>query len=217
VRAVVLAGSDRAFSVGQDLKEMADRYQADPEHAMARLVTEEYIPLLKTLRSLPRPTVAVVAGLALGGGLALALATDFRVVEARTRLIPAFSQVGLVPDTGVSFFLPRMIGHARALSLALTGDAITAAEAVQWGLALEVAADPAQAEERGRNLARRLADGPTLAYTEIRRLFDRSAESTLDEALAEEARAQARLSMTRDHRDAVTAFLTKNTPIFHGR
>lgn len=217
VRAVVLAGSERAFSVGQDLNELAERYAADPDEAMGRLVAEEYVPLFRTLRTLSRPTVAVVSGIALGGGLALALAADFRVVETRTRLVPAFVQVGLVPDTGLSFFLPRMIGHSRALSFALTGETIGAAEAVGLGLATSVEPDPAHAETAAADLARRLAAGPTLAFAEIRRLFDRSAESSLEEALAEEARAQARLSRSQDHRDAVAAFLAKTTPIFHGR
>lgn len=217
VRSVLVAGSDRAFSVGQDLTELKEDYQKDPDHAMDRLVAEEYVPLFKTLRTLPRPTVALVTGIALGGGLALALAADFRVVEAHTRLVPAFAQVGLVPDTGLSFLLPRMIGHARALSLALTGDAITAEEAVSLGLAASVYPDPAAAETAARELAARLAVGPTQAYVEIRRLFDRSAESSLDAALADEARTQARLSRTEDHRAAVAAFLAKATPQFHGR
>ncbi len=215
VRCLVMRGRGRAFSVGQDLKELEAYYEErGPE--LGRLVQEEYIPIVETLRSLSKPTIAVVEGPAVGGGMALALATDFRLVGAKGRLVPGFVNVGLAPDTGTTFLLGRSIGYARALSRCLTGQPITADEMVQWGLADDIASTPEDLDQSLKSLTTRLSNGPTRAYATIRRLFDQAQHLPLDAVLQLERDAQDDLAGTRDHRAANRAFLTKSTPEFRG-
>jgi 2-(1,2-epoxy-1,2-dihydrophenyl)acetyl-CoA isomerase len=216
LRCVVMRGSGRAFSVGQDLKELEAYYGAHgPE--LGRLVEEEYIPIVQALRSLSKPTVAVLEGPAVGGGMALALAADFRLVTPRARLVPGFVNVGLAPDTGTAFLLGRSIGYARALSLCLTGQAIDAEEMVRHGLADAVHESPELLESALDTLTDKLVQGPTLAYGAIRKLFDASAHLSLADVLRMERDVQDELAHTSDHQEAVRAFLSKATPVFRGQ
>jgi 2-(1,2-epoxy-1,2-dihydrophenyl)acetyl-CoA isomerase len=215
LRVVVLRGAGRAFCVGQDLREMKSYYD---EHGprLGQLVEEEYIPLVLALRALPKPTVAVIEGPAVGGGMALALATDFRVVSARAQLVPAFVNVGLAPDTGTTFFLARAIGYARALSYCLSGQPIGAEEMVRLGLAETVYESSEALEEGLATLLGRLKVGPTAAYAGIRRLFDETQTLSLAEVLKRERDMQEQLAATADHQEAVAAFLGKRAPAFRG-
>lgn len=216
VRCVVLRGAGRAFSVGQDLKELEEYYDLQgPE--LGRLVQEEYIPIVEALRGLSKPTIAVVDGPAVGGGMALALACDFRLVGVKGRLVPGFVNVGLAPDTGTTFLLARSIGYARAVSLCLTGQPITGPDMVQWGLADIIHETPDALEEALSSLAERLAVGPTRAYAAIRRLFDQSQHLPLEAVLQLEREVQDDLAHTHDHRAANQAFLDKRTPEFLGK
>ena len=216
MRAVLLSASGMAFSVGQDLKEMDHDYQLGHE-TLGSLVEREYVPLVKVLQNMPKPTVALVQGVAVGGGMSLALATDFRVLSPEARFIAGFVKVGLAPDTGTSYLLPRMIGHAQALRILLTGDAIGAEEAVHLGLSDAVQATREDADAKAHELSGKLALGPTQAYAEIRRLVSQSSEIPFDLALSNEVAAQDRLSHTEDHRTAISAFLAKSPVHFQGR
>lgn len=215
VRCVVMRGAGRAFSVGQDLKELEEYYAAHGP-VLGQLVEDEYIPIVKTLRSLSKPTVAVIEGPAVGGGMALALAADFRVISSRARLVPGFVNVGLAPDTGTAFLLGRSVGYARALSLCLTGQSIDAPDMVAWGLADTVHESSELLEAALTALTDKLKRGPTRAYGAIRKLMDNAAHLPLGEVLRLERDVQDDLARTRDHRNAVQAFLAKSTPEFHG-
>ncbi len=215
VRVVILRGTGRAFSVGQDLKELTDYYQSRGP-VMGELVQKEYIPIVKALRELSKPSVAVVEGAAVGGGMALALATDFRIISDRAQLVPAFVKVGLAPDTGTTFLLARSIGYARALSICMTGQALAAPDLVRLGLADHAYPSGEELENALAGLTAELAQGPTAAYVAIRRLFDRTAGLPLDDVLMAERDTQDALARTRDHQEAVEAFLSKRNPRFRG-
>jgi 2-(1,2-epoxy-1,2-dihydrophenyl)acetyl-CoA isomerase len=215
VRALLFSGEGRAFCVGQDVKELKEGYEAG--ESLGRLVEDEYVPLVKCLRDLPMPTVALVNGACVGGGMALALAADFRVVTEKSSFTPAFVKVGLAPDSGVTFFLSRAIGQARALSLCLRGQTISPAELVAWGLAAKVNESLEAAQAEADALLAELLAGPTKAYAQIRRLFDEAAGASLEQTMKLEAGAQEELSHTHDHREALAAFLAKRRPEFQGR
>lgn len=215
VRGVVMRGRGRAFSVGQDLKEL-EAYYGHEGPNLGQLVDDQYIPLVQALRGHSKPTVAVLEGPAVGGGMALALAADFRLVSPRARLVPGFVNVGLAPDTGTTFLLGRSIGYARALTLCLTGQPIDAEQMVRFGLTDTVYEAPELLEAALEQLTDRLTVGPTRAYSAIRKLFDRSASLAMDEVLRLERDVQDELARTTDHQQAVQAFLRKETPTFHG-
>ncbi|MCL6597869.1 MAG: enoyl-CoA hydratase/isomerase family protein [Alicyclobacillus macrosporangiidus] len=216
IRALLITGAGRAFCVGQDVRELADYYEQNgPE--LGRVVDEEYIPIVRRLRSLPKPCVVLVNGAAVGGGLALVLAADFRILHTKSNLSPVFVKVGLAPDTAVSFLLSRAIGHARATSLTLRGGTLTPEEAVACGLAAKVNSSMEEAWEEAHALLAELSAGPTRAYAEIRRLYDLAAAHSLEETLQFEREAQDRLAHTGDHQEAVAAFLEKRQPKFSGQ
>jgi 2-(1,2-epoxy-1,2-dihydrophenyl)acetyl-CoA isomerase len=236
VRAVVLTGSGRAFCVGQDLREHAADLRAaeggadlraaeGATHAAAgsmseawtlgSTVREHYNPITTLLSTMPKPVVAAVNGVAAGAGASFAFACDLRLVAESASFNLAFAGIGLSCDSGASWWLPRLVGAARAKELLLLPRTVPAAEAVQLGLASRVVPDdelPAAAAE----LAGRLASGPTSAYAAIRRAVAFSAGHDLATALEHEADLMATTGATADHRAAVEAFLAKQPPTFTG-
>lgn len=212
VRAVVLTGAGGSFCGGQDLAEHAQALQADPAHAFDT-VEADYAPVITALTTMAKPVVAAVEGTCVGAGLALALACDLRVMAEDARLATAFTAIGLTADSGLSLTLSAAVGDARARQLLLLGESFTAAEAVAWGISAEVVA-PQQTLERARDLATRLAAGPTLAFAQTKRLL---AATALEAAMRAEALAQARLGLSADHAEAVEAFLARRRPRFQGR
>ncbi len=212
VRAVVLTGAGRAFSVGQDLQEMR-RFQ-DAGEDMERLVTDEYMPIFRILRQSPKPIVAALNGPAVGGGMSLALACDIRLATAKATLVAGFVKVALSPDTGASFLLARSVGLAKALELCLTGDALSPEDAKSLGLVRAVLADPEAVLAAAQDLAASLASGPRLALQEIRQVLYHAAEAPWEAAVAAELAAQIRLGASTDHPEAVRAFLEKRPPRF---
>lgn len=215
VRAVVLAGSARAFCLGQDLGEHAKALAAGPERAFAT-VREHYSPIVRELLTMPKPVIAAVGGTCVGAGLGLALACDFRVFASGVKLATAFAGIGLTFDTGLSVTLPRAVGDARAKELMLFSRTFTAEEAIAWGISGEtVEAD--EVLPRSLALARQLADGPTTAFAESKRLIGQAQGLSLDEALEAEAIGQVTCGSTSDHAGAVTAFLKREVPSFTGR
>jgi len=215
VRAVVLAGSGRAFCVGQDLREHATLLEAgDP--APLSTVREHYNPLVRALVGMDKPVVAAVNGTAAGAGLGLACACDFRIGAAGSRYTTAFAGIGLTADSGLSWTLPRLIGGAKATALLMLAEPFTTEQALEMGL-LTAVVPPEQVLPAASELAARLAAGPTVAYAALKQSLRVAASSTLDEALEEEDVQQARAGATQDHRAAVRSFLTKQAPVFAGR
>jgi len=215
VRAVVLAGSGRAFCVGQDLREHAALLEAgDP--APLSTVREHYNPVLRALAGMDKPVVAAVNGTAAGAGLGLACACDFRIGAAGSRYTTAFTGIGLTADSGLSWTLPRLVGAARATALLLLAEPFTTEQALEMGL-LTAVVPPEQVLPAATELAMRLAAGPTVAYAAMKQSLRVAATSTLDEALEQEDVQQSRAGATQDHRDAVRSFLLKQPPVFSGQ
>jgi 2-(1,2-epoxy-1,2-dihydrophenyl)acetyl-CoA isomerase len=211
VRAVVLTGAGRGFCVGQDLTE----FREAPGDIGERL-RATYHPNVLAIRALEKPVIAAVNGAAAGAGLSLACACDLRVASDAAVFIPAFVNIGLVPDSGGTFFVTRLLGYARAFEWLCTGRRLTAAEAQAWGLVSEVV-DTEALPARVAELAAELAALPTGAIGMTKRLLDRAWGSTLDEQLAREAELQAAATQSEDFAEGVQAFLEKREPSFKGR
>ena len=212
VRAVVITGAGRAFCAGQDLKEHLTRMAAN-DPAVARTVTGFYNPVIQTIADMRKPVIAAINGVAAGAGVGVALACDLRVATESASMTMAFAQVALSTDSGVSYFLPRIVGAGRAMRMILLGEKVPAAEALRIGLVDEVVRDedfPARVGE----LAGRLAAGPTGAYAWIKSSLVHGATHTLAETLEFENRAQTASFASRDHREALDAFAAKRPPVF---
>jgi 2-(1,2-epoxy-1,2-dihydrophenyl)acetyl-CoA isomerase len=215
VRCVVLTGTGRAFCVGQDLREHA-RLLREGSDVLGTTVTEHYNPIATTLATMPKPVVAAVNGVAAGAGAAFAFAADLRIVAESGGFNLAFTGIGLSADSGSSWWLPRLIGAAKAKELLLLPRTVGAREALDLGLATEVVPD-ADLADRVREVAGRLAAGPTVAYGAVRRAVAYSLAHPLEESLAHEGELMSLTGGTADHRSAVAAFLAKEKPVFEGR
>ena len=214
-RAIVLAGAGRAFCVGQDLREHAGSLQAGSTDLDT--VRAHYNPIAQRLGNMPKPVVAAVRGTAAGAGASLALLADFRIGGPKTTFLMAFANVGLAGDTGVSWSLPRIVGHARALEMLLLAEPVRAAQSYAYGMLSRLLDDDEQVLPVAQELAARLAAGPTVAYGAIKRELSIGDVGTLSDALAAEAQAQAICGRTADHSNAVAAFVGKQKPAFEGR
>ena len=215
-RAVVLAGAGRAFCVGQDLREHAASL-ADGTGTPLGTVVEHYNPIAMALATMPKPVVAAVRGTAAGAGAGLALLADFRVGGPRTTFVPAFARIGLAADTGLSWTLPRLVGHARATEILLLSEPVPAARGYELGLLTTLCDDDEAVLPAALELAGRLAQGPTTAYGAIKAELALAGTATLADALAQEAVAQQLTGGTADHRAATAAFVAKQEPRFTGR
>ena len=210
-RVLVITGTGRAFCSGQDLADAAAIGAIDLE----RILNEEYVPLLKAITDCRIPTIAAVNGAAAGAGANLALAADVVIATESASFIQAFTRIGLVPDAGGSYWLPRQIGLARAMGSILFADKITARQAVDWGMIYETVADEGfTAHWQAR--ARALAQGPTRAYLGVKTALRASFDNDLDTQLALEARLQGECGATEDFREGVAAFLEKRAAQFRG-
>ena len=211
VRAVVLTGNGRGFCVGQDLAEFRDGSGDIGE----RLRTTYHRNVL-AIRALEKPVIAAVNGPAAGAGLSFACACDIRIAAESATFVPAFINIGLIPDSGGSFFVHRLLGYARAFEWLTSGRRLTAAEAHTWGLVSEVVADD-RLTSRAGELAASLASMPTRGVGMTKRLLDRAASTTLEEQLELEAQLQSAATRSDDFREGVQAFLEKREPRFAGR
>ncbi|HEV7965555.1 MAG TPA: enoyl-CoA hydratase-related protein [Actinoplanes sp.] len=214
-RAIVLTGAGNAFCVGQDLREHAQILASGATELDT--VRAHYNPIAQRLASMPKPVIAAVRGTAAGAGASMALLADFRIGGPRTTLLMAFANVGLAGDTGVSWSLPRIVGHARALELLLLAEPVRSGPAFEMGLLSRLVEDDEQVLPTALELATRLAAGPTVAYGAIKRELSVADAGTLSDALAAEAQAQTICGATGDHKNAVTAFVSKQKPVFEGR
>jgi 2-(1,2-epoxy-1,2-dihydrophenyl)acetyl-CoA isomerase len=211
VRAVVITGAGRGFCVGQDLTEFREA-----SGDIGERLRSTYHPNILAIRALEKPVIAAVNGPAAGAGLSLACACDVRIAADSASFTPAFIGIGLVPDSGGSFFVHRLLGHARAFGWMTSNRSLPAAEAEAWGLVSEVVEADALAA-RAAELADRYAALPTRAIAMTKRLFDHAANATLEQQLDLEARLQVEATRSQDFAEGVAAFLEKRPPEFTGR
>jgi 2-(1,2-epoxy-1,2-dihydrophenyl)acetyl-CoA isomerase len=211
VRAVLITGEGKAFCAGQDLAEAIDVNGP----GIQMIVREHYNPILEKIRNLEKPVIAAVNGVAAGAGANLALACDVVMAAESSSFIQAFSKIGLVPDSGGTFFLPRLIGFQRASALMMLGDKVSAADALAMGMLYKVVADD-QLKEASLKLALQLSEMPTrgIAYTKM--LLNEAMKNSFSEQLAMEEKYQAMAGETYDYKEGVNAFLEKRKPVFKG-
>ncbi len=211
VRAVVITGAGRGFCVGQDLNEFGEAARD-----IAGRLRGNYHPTIRAVRELEKPVIAAVNGPAAGAGLSFACACDLRVAAESASFVPAFINIGLVPDMGGTFFVTRLLGSPRAFEWMTSGRRLSAQEALEWGLVSEVVPDDRLAG-RAAEWAAQLAALPTRGIGLSKRLFDSADRATLEEQLEREAQLQAAATKTDDFREGVDAFLQKREPRFEGR
>ena len=215
-RALLLTGAGRGFCAGQELSDAIIPSPDNPSPDLGPLAESYHTGLVRRLRSIPLPVVCAVNGVAAGAGANIALACDIVLAGRGASFVQAFVRIGLVPDCGGSFFLPRLVGEARARALAMLGEPVTAAQAESWGMIWQAVDDGALTFE-AEALATRLAALPTQALAMMKRLFAASAVNSLDAQLDLEALTQAEAGRTQDYAEGVRAFLEKRRPNFAGR
>lgn len=213
-RVIVLTGAGRGFCAGQDLNDRA----VTPGQAvdLGETVEQSWNPLIRRLASLDQPVIAMVNGVAAGAGANIALSCDLIVAGRSAKFIQSFANLGLIPDSGGSWHLPRLIGQARALGLALTAEPLPAEKAADWGLIWKCVDDDVLDAEVDA-LARKLAGLPPLGLAAIKKLIRTTGERTLDQELDLQRDEMRRLGFTEDYREGVAAFLEKRPATYHGR
>jgi 2-(1,2-epoxy-1,2-dihydrophenyl)acetyl-CoA isomerase len=212
IRAIVITGSGKAFCAGQDLKEVTDP-ELNP--GFRKILEEHYNPIIQRIRNIEKPIIAAVNGVAAGAGANIALACDFVIATEHTSFIQAFSKIGLIPDSGGTFFLPRIIGLQKATALMMLGDKVTADEALNMGMIYKIL-PTGIFEEEVMTLATTLANMPTKALGLTKRLLNQSMSNTLEQQLQLEGDLQIEASSSNDYKEGVTAFVEKRKPEFKG-
>ncbi|QFT63619.1 enoyl-CoA hydratase-related protein [Roseivivax sp. THAF30] len=211
-RCVVLTGTGRAFCSGQDLGDRSNAANLDLE----RTLRDEYVPMLRAIVDSPVPTISAVNGAAAGAGANLALVADVVIATESAFFSQAFTRIGLIPDAGGTWALPRQMGLAKAMGAALFAEKISARQADQWGMIWEAVADD-EFDAHWRARAAHLAKGPTAAFQKVKQAMHASFENDLEEQLALEAKLQGECGQTRDFKEGVLAFLEKRPASFEGR
>jgi 2-(1,2-epoxy-1,2-dihydrophenyl)acetyl-CoA isomerase len=215
IRAILLTGAGRGFCAGQDLSDRVIGAQDKPID-LGETVGTFYNPLVRAMHALPKPIVCAVNGVAAGAGANIALACDLVLAARSANFIQAFCKIGLVPDSGGTYFLPRLVGIARAMGLAMLGDKLSAEDAARWGLIWKCV-DDAELMKEAHALARQLATAPTLGLGAIKAALYASSTNSLDAQLELERDAQRTLGRTEDYREGVQAFMEKRAARFKGR
>lgn len=211
-RVLVLTGKGNAFCSGQDLGDGATAGNVD----MERTLRDEYVPMLQAIYDCPIPTIAAVNGAAAGAGANLALACDIVIATQSAVFLQAFSRIGLIPDAGGTYWLPRQVGFARAMGAAMFAEPVTADQAAEWGMIWESVPDD-KFVDLWTERAAKLATGPTVAYGHLKTAIRDSFDNTLSEQLALEARFQGECGHTRDFKEGVMAFMEKRPAKYEGR
>ena len=214
VRCVLLTGRGRGFCAGQDLRDRAATSDAGPPD-LGESLQRNYNPLIRTLTNMPRPVIAAVNGVAAGAGANIALACDIVLAAQSASFVQAFCRLGLVPDSGGSWLLPRLVGRARAMGLAMLGDKLSAQQAAAWGLIWQCLPDD-ELLPRARELATHLATQPTAGLAKIKRAINAASDNSLDEQLDLERDLQSEAGRSADYREGVEAFAQKREPRFVG-
>lgn len=209
IRAMYLTGEGKAFCAGQDLGEAIDPNGP----GIPNIVKEHYNPIIQKIRSIEKPVVCAVNGVAAGAGANIALACDVVIADEKASFIQAFSKIGLIPDSGGTFFLPRLVGFGRASALMMLGDKVTAAEALQMGMIYKVSADLAN---DAMKIAATLSQMPTKGIGLTKRLLNQSMTNSLEQQLEAEGREQVTAAQSYDYQEGVNAFLEKRAAIFKG-
>jgi 2-(1,2-epoxy-1,2-dihydrophenyl)acetyl-CoA isomerase len=214
-RVLLLTGAGRGFCAGQDL---SDRAVASGDKAvdLGETVETHWNPLVRCLTNLKMPVICAVNGVAAGAGTSIALACDIVLAARTAKFIQSFANIGLIPDSGGTWILPRLVGQARAMGLALTGEPLTAERAEQWGLIWKCVDDDALMQE-AEALAKKFASGPTLGLAETKLRLRLSSLNSLDDELDAERDAMRRLGNSADYREGVAAFSEKRPPVFTGQ
>lgn len=212
VRAIVLTGNGKAFCAGQDLKEVTTP-ELNP--GFKKILEEHYNPIILKIRAISKPIIAAVNGVAAGAGANIALACDLVVATEKASFIQAFSKIGLVPDSGGTFFLPRLIGFQKAAALMMLGDKVSAQEAEDLGMIYKSFPEDSYLEEVSK-LASQIAQMPTKALGYIKELLNASLNNTLGEQLALESKLQIQSAQSKDYQEGVNAFIEKRKPVFKG-
>ena len=215
VRSVLIAAEGRAFCAGQDLAEVVSKDGAFLGD-LSQIVKESYNPIIRVIRNLEKPVVCAVNGIAAGAGANIAFACDIVVAASDASFIQAFSKIGLIPDSGGTFFLPRLVGLPRAAAMTMLGEKITAAKALEIGMIYKVC-EPAALYEEAYKIAKYLAEQPTVGLGLTKRGLNQSLANNLDQQLDFEATLQSLAGKTEDYKEGVKAFLEKRKPIFKGR
>tara|TARA_R110000868_G_scaffold196650_1_gene442648 strand:+ start:27673 stop:28455 length:783 start_codon:yes stop_codon:yes gene_type:complete len=213
VRAIVLTGNGKAFCAGQDLKEVTSP-ELNP--GFKKILDEHYNPIILKIRTIEKPVIAAVNGVAAGAGANIALACDIVLANENANFIQAFSLIGLIPDSGGTFFLPRLIGFQKAIALAMLGDKISAEEAEKMGMIYKMISSE-RFEEEVQKTAIKMAEMPTKALGLIKRLFNQSLTNNLESQLTLESKLQIEAAQTDDYAEGVVAFIEKRKPNFKGK
>ncbi|MCG8557796.1 MAG: enoyl-CoA hydratase-related protein [Proteobacteria bacterium] len=215
VRTLLVTGSDRAFSAGQDLEDVLDA-DGKPGVDLAGVVATQWVPMLRAIGALEKPVICAVNGVAAGAGANLALACDFVLAAETAVFVQSFAKIGLIPDCGGSFLLPRLVGLARAKAMVMLANEVSAVEAERIGLIYRAVPAPHLLPE-SEKLAARLASAPTTGLGLTKRLFNQSLHNDLERQLALEATLQGEAGRSHDYKEGVAAFLEKRKPTFTGR
>ncbi len=215
LRGIILTGTGRAFCAGQDLSDRAPLPEGQ-KYDLSQSVENNYKPLIMRLKALEVPLICMVNGVAAGAGVSLALASDVVIATQSARFVQGFSRIALIPDAGATYFLPRRIGSARAMGLAMFGDTLSAQQAADWGLIWKVVPDEAFQDEIA-NIQNWLANAPTQALKRVKTAMQASETNALDQQISLEGVLQGELGRTDDYAEGVAAFANKRAPDFKGK
>lgn len=212
VRCVYITGTGKAFSAGQDISELVGESKIE----ISQILSEHYNPIVRRIRNLPKPVVAAINGVAAGAGANIALCCDVVVASASASFIQAFSKIGLIPDSGGTFTLPRLIGWQKASALMMTGDKVTATEAERMGMIYKIFEED-RFEEESKKIAVTLSQMPTKGLAFTKHVLNKSFHSTWEDQLLMEDKYQQKAAETEDHKEGISSFLEKRNPIFKGK